>query len=155
MTDTSSKSAAALVKARRRMRFAPDGAPLKAVTPHIVHIVPDALTKQMEEERLLAEMELVDALRKANNALDESSGNERREPPWMAEFLCAFARAKDIDALMGDFAELFARDCLAGMSQRRAVVRYWVRVLHSIGPQMSQAIRRVGVLGLLAAALRR
>ena len=45
---------------------------------------------------------------------------------------------------MGDFEELFARDYEAGMSQRRAVVRYWARVLRSIGPQTWQAIRRVG-----------
>jgi len=84
------------------------------------------------------------------------SGNERREPPLLAEsLLCIFARTKDIEALMGDFEERFARDCASGMSQRRAVFRYWSQVLRSIGPQMWQAIKRVGLLGLIAAALRR
>jgi hypothetical protein len=78
------------------------------------------------------------------------------EPPWLAEsLLCIFARAKDIEALMGDFEELFARDCESGVSSRRAVVRYWARVLRSIGPQVWQAFKRVGLFGLIAAALRR
>ena len=99
--------------------------------------------------------EIGDRARKLNNALDEIDRNKRREPPWLAEFLCVFARVKDIDALMGDFEELFARDCAAGLSPRRAAVRYWVRVLRSIKPQMLQYIGRVGVLGLLAAVLKR
>jgi hypothetical protein len=74
----------------------------------------------------------------------------------LAEFLlCIFARTKDIETLMGDFEELFERDCAAGMPRRRALTRYWARVIRSIGPQMWQAIRRIGVLGLLAAAFRR
>ena len=84
-----------------------------------------------------------------------SSGNERREPPWLAETLLGvFARTKDIEALLGDFEEDFKRHC-ACMSERRAVRRYWARVLRSVGPQMWQAIRRIGLLGLIAAALRR
>jgi hypothetical protein len=78
------------------------------------------------------------------------------QPPWLAEaLLCIFARAKDVDALMGDFEELFARDCESGISSRRAVARYWARVLRSIGPQMWQAFKRLGLFGLIAAALRR
>ena len=85
-----------------------------------------------------------------------SSDNKRQGPPWLAEsLLCIFARTKDIDALMGDFEEIFARDCASGMSQRRAIARYWARVLRSIGPQMWQAIKRIGLLGLIAAALKR
>jgi hypothetical protein len=85
-----------------------------------------------------------------------SNGNGRREPPLFAEaLLCVFARPKDREALMGDFEELFAQDCALGMSGRRASTRYWARVLRSIGPQMWQAVRRVGLLGLIAAALRR
>ena len=90
----------------------------------------------------------------ATGAVTETVGDS--EPPLLAEsLLCIFARTKDIDALMGCFEEHFARDCASGMSQRRANVRYWSRVLHSIGPQILQAIRRVGLLGLIAAALRR
>lgn len=82
-----------------------------------------------------------------------------QEPPGLAEIMCIFARttrAKDIDALWGDFEEFFARDCASGMSRSRAVRRYWARVLRSIGPQILQAIKRVGLLGsLVAAALKR
>jgi hypothetical protein len=75
-------------------------------------------------------------------------------PPRLAEFLlCIFARTKDIEALMGDFEELFERDCTSG-THRRAVIRYWARVIRSVGPQMWQAVKRVGWLGLIAAALR-
>ena len=85
-----------------------------------------------------------------------SSGTEQPALPWLAEsLLCIFARAKDIEALMGDFEELFARDCASGMSRRRAVARYWARMLRSAGPQIWQAIKRLGLFGLIAAALRR
>ena len=81
------------------------------------------------------------------------------EPPPLAEsLLCIFARTtrvKDIDALMGDFEELFARDCASGMSKRRADTRYWSRVIRSIRPQLWQAFRRLGLFGLIAALLRR
>jgi hypothetical protein len=83
-----------------------------------------------------------------------SSSNGRREVPGLAEFLlCIFARAKDIEALMGDFEEYFERDCASGMSERRAVVRYWARVLRSLWPQIWQWIKRVGWAGLIAAVL--
>jgi len=81
---------------------------------------------------------------------------DTREPPLLAEsLLCIFARAKDIDALMDYFEELFERDCAAGMSRRRANVRYWSKVIRSIGPQILQAARRLGWLGLIMAAFRR
>jgi len=80
---------------------------------------------------------------------------DTREPPWLAEsLLCIFARAKDIDALMDHFEELFERDCAADMSRHRANVRYWSKVIRSIGPQMLQAARRLGWLGLIMAAFR-
>ena len=61
------------------------------------------------------------------------------EVPLLAEGLLGiFARGKDIEALKGDFEELFARDCEAGISLRRAKARYWARVLRSIGPQIVQ-----------------
>jgi hypothetical protein len=86
-------------------------------------------------------------------------GRDTLEPPGLAEILlCIFARTtrtKDIDALAGDFEERFARDCASGMSRRRAVRRYWGHVVRSIGPQMCQALRRLGWLGLIAAFLRR
>ena len=80
-----------------------------------------------------------------------------REPPWLAEsLLCIFARAKDIDALMGDFEEHFERDCASGMLRRRAVARYWARVIRSIGPQLWQAVRRDGlIIGVIIAELLR
>jgi hypothetical protein len=91
-----------------------------------------------------------------HRSLLEISGKDRREPPWLAEsLLCIFARAKDIDALMGDFEELFARDRASGMSQRRAVARYWARVLRSLWPQIWQWIKRIGWAGLIAAVLKR
>ena len=82
-----------------------------------------------------------------------------QEPPGLAEsLLIIFARAtrtKDIDALAGDLEERFNRDCASGMSRRRAARRYWAHVVRSIGPQMCQALRRLGWLGLIAAFLKR
>jgi hypothetical protein len=69
--------------------------------------------------------------------------------------LCIFARAKDREALMGDFEELFERDCASGMPRSRANARYWARVFNSVGPQICQFVKRVGLLGLIAAAFRR
>ncbi len=81
---------------------------------------------------------------------------DTREPPLLAEFLLgAFARTKDIDALLGDEEERFARNCASGMSDRRAAARYWARVLRSVWPQMWRAIKRAGWAGLIAAVLRR
>jgi hypothetical protein len=82
------------------------------------------------------------------------------EPPGLAEsLLIIFARrttrTKDIDALVGDFAERFERDCASGMSRPRAVRLYWAHVVSSIWPQIWQAIQRVGWLGLIAEFLRR
>jgi hypothetical protein len=88
--------------------------------------------------------------------LREISRNDRRQPPWLAEsLLCIFARAKDIDALMGDFEELFARDRASGMSEHRAVARYWARVLRSLWPQIWQWTKRIGWAGLIAVVLRK
>jgi hypothetical protein len=84
-----------------------------------------------------------------------SSSNERREVPWLAESLLRiFARTKDIEALIGDFEEYFGRDCASG-SERRAVARYWARVLRSLWPQIWQWINRVGWAALIAAVLKR
>jgi hypothetical protein len=84
-----------------------------------------------------------------------SSGNERREPPWLAETLLGvFARTKDIEALLGDSEEIFKRDC-ACMSERRARRRYWAQVLRSLWPQTWQWINRVGWVALIAAVLKR
>ncbi len=81
---------------------------------------------------------------------------DTREPPGLAEFLLSvFARAKDIDALMDQLEVRFGRDCASGMSRSRAVRRYWSRVIRSIGPQILQAARRLGWLGLIMAAFRR
>ena len=136
----------------RRVRLAWAAAPQKAVAPHIV---PDALTKQLEEERLLSKRNCLTPFAEAN-ALHEMRQRAARAALVGGIPVVLFARAKDVDALMGDFEELFARDCESGISLRRAVVRYWARVLRSIGPQIWQAIRRVGVLGsLVAAALKR
>jgi hypothetical protein len=88
-------------------------------------------------------------------SLPKISGNERREAPWLAESLLRiFARTKDIEALIGDFEEYFRRDCASG-SERRAVVRYWARVLRSLWPQIWQWINRVGWAALIAAVLKR
>jgi hypothetical protein len=84
-----------------------------------------------------------------------SSGDGRREAPWLAESLLRiFARTKDIEALIGDFEEYFERDCASG-SERRAVARYWARVLRSLRPQIWQWINRVGWAALIAAVLKR
>lgn len=77
-------------------------------------------------------------------------------PPQLAELLvCVFARAKDIDGLMGDLQERFERDSAAGMSQHRAKTRYWGRVARSLLPQMWQFAKRIGLYGLIASSLRR
>jgi hypothetical protein len=76
-------------------------------------------------------------------------------PPKLAELLLyIFARAKDIDALAGDLEEYFERDRAEGMSLGRARRRYWGRTIRSIGPQMWQAVKRIGLFGLIANSLR-
>lgn len=83
-------------------------------------------------------------------------GIRPKGPPPLAELLlCMFARGKDIDAIMGDFEEYYERDCANGINLRRAKFRYWGRVARSIGPQVWQTIKRLGLFGLIAAVLRR
>jgi hypothetical protein len=93
---------------------------------------------------------------RTRRSLLEVSGNDRREPPRLAEsLLYVFARTKDIEALRGDFEEYFERDCASGMSEGRAGALYWARVLRSLWPQIGQWINRVGWAGLIAAVLKR
>lgn len=96
-------------------------------------------------------------LRGRNNLPARKSRNEEgHSPPLLAEaLLCIFARDKDINSLRGDFEEIFARNCASGMKLRRAKALYWAWVIRSIGPQMVQAVRRLGWFGLIMAALRR
>jgi hypothetical protein len=92
----------------------------------------------------------------ANDAVDTAviavTVTMRVESPGLAEILLrSFIRAKEIEAIVGDLEEDFRRNCASGMSGRRASYRYWGQVLSSIGPQMWQALKRVGWAGLIAA----
>jgi hypothetical protein len=97
-----------------------------------------------------------DTLTAAGTVTVAGHTSDTREPPGLAEFLLgSFARAKDIEALKDHFEELFERDCASGMSERRAVRRYWAKVLRSLWPQIWQWINRVGWAALIAAVLKR
>jgi hypothetical protein len=99
-----------------------------------------------------------DTLTAAGTVIAAGDRNQTISPGLAESLLIIFARAtrtKDIDALAGDLEERFNRDCASGRSRRRAARRYWAHVVRSIGPQMCQAFRRLGWLGLIAAFLRR
>jgi hypothetical protein len=100
-----------------------------------------------------------DTLTAAGTITAAGHTSDIQEPPWLAEFLLGIfartTRAKDIDALWGDFQEYLARDRASGMSRRRVVARYLARVLRSLWPQVWHWIKRVGWAGLIAAVLKR
>lgn len=72
------------------------------------------------------------------------------EPPSWGEFLIlVFAQKRDSEGMIGDLAELFYRDLASGISLRRVRVRYWGRVVKSIGPQMWTKAKNIGLIGLI------
>ncbi|MFZ3326497.1 MAG: hypothetical protein WA231_11630 [Methylocella sp.] len=72
------------------------------------------------------------------------------EPPSWGEFLIlVFAQKRDSEGMIGDLAELFYRDLASGISLRRVRIRYWGRVLKSIGPQMWTKAKNIGLIGLI------
>lgn len=73
------------------------------------------------------------------------------EPPRWAEFLvCLTAKKRHRAGLLHCLDEDFQNDLAAGISLRRANRRYWSAALNSIGPQLWAAIKRIGVIGIVA-----
>lgn len=77
------------------------------------------------------------------------------EPPRLAEFFVGLLVKKRYrDGLLQCLDEDFQNDLAADMSLRRAKRRYWAAALNSIGPQLWAAIKRVGLIGIVADYLR-
>jgi hypothetical protein len=77
------------------------------------------------------------------------------DPPRLAEFLVGlFAKKRHRAGLLHCLDEDFRADLAAGMSLARAKRRYWAAALNSLGPQLWAAIKRVGVIGLVAGYIR-
>jgi hypothetical protein len=77
--------------------------------------------------------------------------NNSVEPPQLAEFLVGLLAKKRYRAgLLQSLDDDFQNDLINGLSLRRAQARYWAAALNSIGPQLWAAIKRVGVIGILA-----
>jgi hypothetical protein len=75
---------------------------------------------------------------------------EKAEPPMNAEFLVGlFTKRGYREALLQALGEDFDRNLAAGMSTRRARLRYWAAALSSIVPQLLAAIKRIGLVGLV------
>lgn len=79
-----------------------------------------------------------------------------QEPPRIAEILTILAAdPRHREALLQSLDELFDRDMSAGMSLRRARLRYVARALASVGGRLWSAAKGIGVFGLLAELFRR
>lgn len=79
-----------------------------------------------------------------------------QDVPKFAEFLVgAVAKKRYRNSLLQSLDEDFRNDRAAGMSVRRARLRYWAASLNSIGPQLWAASKRIGLFGLLADYARR
>ncbi len=76
---------------------------------------------------------------------------DAEDPPRLAEFFVGLlAKARYRASLLQCLEEDFRNDLAAGISLRRAKRRYWAAALNSIGPQLWAAIKRVGVIGIVA-----
>lgn len=81
---------------------------------------------------------------------------QEREPSRLAEFLVLLCVKKRYSgAILSDLEEVFERDLDAGMSLRRARIRFWGRALHSVAPQLWALAKRVGLVGILVDYARR
>jgi hypothetical protein len=70
-------------------------------------------------------------------------------PPAFAELLLMMLGSKrTVDAMVGDFEQLFRMD-LAEIGVTRARRRYWLRVLRSIGPAAWAKAKKIGVIGII------
>lgn len=77
------------------------------------------------------------------------------EPPRFAEFLVALlAKKRYRHGLLQNLDEDFQNDLAAGMTLRRAKRRYWAAALNSIGPQLWAAVKRFGLIGIVADYIR-
>lgn len=75
---------------------------------------------------------------------------EHALPPRAGEaLLLLFCRHDLADAIAGDLEEKFDKDCISA-GRRRAVFRYWIRVIRSAGPLIFARLRN---WGLFAAAV--
>lgn len=74
-----------------------------------------------------------------------------REPPLFAELLVGlFAKKRYRASLLQCLDEDFRNDIVSGISLRRAKWRYWAAAVHTIFPQLWAAIKRIGVIGIVA-----
>jgi hypothetical protein len=73
------------------------------------------------------------------------------EPPHLVEFLVGlFAKKRYRESLLQCLDQDFQKDINNGMSLRRAEWRYRAAAARSIFPQVCAAIKRIGVIGMLA-----
>jgi hypothetical protein len=78
-----------------------------------------------------------------------------REPPKLAEFvLTAFATSAKREAIRGDLAEIFARECCQ-LGAARAKRLYWARTLRSLAPLLCRAAVKAMKWGALIDVVRR
>ncbi|TLG78651.1 hypothetical protein [Methylocystis sp. B8] len=84
-------------------------------------------------------------------------GREKiHNPPALAEFLVGlFAKPKYRTSFLQCLDEDFRSDINAGMPLSRARWRYRAAALNSVGPQLWVAIKRIGVIGIVADYVRR
>jgi hypothetical protein len=79
----------------------------------------------------------------------------RIQPPLAAEFILGLcARNQDRESILGDAEEKF-QEHVTLFGQRRAGRLYWIQALGSTGPLCLAALKRLGVIGLVLAALGR
>lgn len=73
------------------------------------------------------------------------------DPPSLAEWLVAcFTKRHLREGLLQCLDEDFRTDLAAGISIRRAKIRYWGAALNCIGPQLWAAVKRIGLIGVIA-----
>ncbi|MDQ6867340.1 MAG: hypothetical protein M3178_02620 [Pseudomonadota bacterium] len=86
-----------------------------------------------------------------------SQGSDKiTEPPIIPEFLVGlFVKRRYRNGLLQNLEDDFESNLAAGATVRRARRKYWSAALHSIGPQLFAAAKRIGIIGLIADYARR
>jgi hypothetical protein len=108
-----------------------------------------------QTERRIAYANEVIAMLDEQRQREKELKRQSRRPPRAAEYLLVLLLPdRLIDGCLGDFEERFRQD-LDARGRLFAIIRYWRRVLKSVGPLMIRFAERWGLIAFVADAFRR
>jgi hypothetical protein len=82
----------------------------------------------------------------------QDAASPRYDPTGAAVLIRLFCAPAEREAILLDLEEMYERDLSAG---RRAVALYWANVARSVLPLAWNAVRRIGLVGMVLGAFKR